>query len=172
MTIITISGITTSPVYLFNGYTLIVTATGSINVTSYNFAVDLENSFQLANIDNSGNISNSNNAVAIQIQSRYFGLDTLNNYNVITSTGNNAIINGYYIKILNNFGRITSTGGGAYINNSGVIEVFNNLQSGLTFSGNVPNTYTIIINSLTQYGQLYYSGTRTLLRMRSRWVLW
>ena len=168
MTTTTISGISPTPVNLSNGDTLIVTTTGSINVSA-TYAV-FSSSNTTCNIDNSGSIINTstiNTYVAINISGLV--LNNLTNNGIISSAGDNSIFigsGGLYLGTFTNFGTITSTGGGAYINNNygnnpGFIAVFNNLQSGLTFSGNVPNTYNIIINSLIQYGQLFCTGNNS-----------
>jgi hypothetical protein len=165
MTIRTISGTTFSQVNLFDGDALIVTTTGSINVVSATYAV-FSGSNTTCSIDNSGSIVNTSiSSVALAINISGVVLNNLTNNGLISSAGANSILissPGPFIDTFTNVGTIRSTGGGAFIKNtSGFINIFNNLQSGLTFSGNVPDAYTIIINSLTQYGQLFCSGNNT-----------
>ena len=83
--------------------------------------------------------------------------------------GGAGIINSNTITTLTNNGSITGGAGNAYgIVNQGLIETLNNAQGGnglkpttkaLTFSGDLPINYNIIINSPTHYGQLNTDGS-------------
>lgn len=85
-----------------------------------------------------------------------------------SNSGRISSIQGDAIRIENvtnfiNTGQITAAAGFAGIASSGTIAVFNNAQGGngssgvttaLTYSGNLPVNYNIIVNSPTHYGQL------------------
>lgn len=86
------------------------------------------------------------------------------NFGQITGVVRYGISNQSTITSLTNVGSIT--GGFGSIGNAGSasIPVFNNLQGSLTsrpvtIVGNLPNSYNIIINSPTNYGQLSAPGT-------------
>jgi uncharacterized protein YhjY with autotransporter beta-barrel domain len=86
------------------------------------------------------------------------------NFGQITGVVRYGISNQSTITSLTNVGSIT--GGFGSIGNAGSasITVFNNLQGSLTsrpvtIVGNLPNSYNIIINSSTNYGQLSAPGT-------------
>ena len=76
--------------------------------------------------------------------------------------GGSGIWNAGSVNTISNYGALLSTFGNG-LNNTGVIATFNNAQGGsassrettaLTYDGNLPTNYNIIINSPTHYGQL------------------
>lgn len=82
------------------------------------------------------------------------------NFGQITGTVRYGIANAATINSLTNVGTITGGFGNIVSSGSASIKVFNNLQGSLAASpvkivGNLPESYNIIINSPSDYGQLY-----------------
>ncbi|MBU3556212.1 autotransporter outer membrane beta-barrel domain-containing protein [Polynucleobacter sp. Ross1-W9] len=118
----------------------------------------------IGTINNSGSISSTTGGTALKNAGQ---IDTITNNGSIYSTGGGtAIANnaGGSITTITNNGSMYSTGGGFGINNtSGTITTLANLQGvgnpngPLTYTGNLPTTYTTLVNG-TQYGQLAVSN--------------
>ena len=99
-------------------------------------------------------------------------INTLINSGDITSTFSTALDNSGTVGVFTNLGQIQALSGNM-ISNSGAITTFNNAQGGngtspsttaLTYAGNLPTNYNIIVSSASSYGQLAVtspSGTTT-----------
>ena len=115
-------------------------------------------------IENWGTVSQINNAGTIRGGNAYGGvgygilntglLGTINNANTISG----GIYNTGTILLINNTANSSGSGivgnGNSSIYNSGSIAILNNAQSDLTYKGQLPNSYGIIVNSPTNYGQM------------------
>jgi len=83
-------------------------------------------------------------------------LVTLTNSGTITGS-KHGVANTGTMTNLNNTGTITGTSGyGIY--NSGTITNLTNSQNNLTFSNNLPTNYSVIINSVSDYGKVTFSS--------------
>ena len=89
-------------------------------------------------------------------------IDSIINSGVIGSGSSLGIANSGTIGTITNTGRISGAVEG--IQNAGTIGVLNNSNGSLFYSGKLPGTYNVIINSLTDYGQirLQSGGTGTM----------
>ena len=134
-------------------------------------AIRVSDASTVTTLTNSGIISLVSEAThstgvlsGINVQDTSSHIVTLNNLGIISVTADNSangirVATGGIITTLTNSGSIDAYGSGAYDikNNGGVITTFNNKQTGLTYSGTLPDNYTSIVNN-TSYGQLFVSN--------------
>lgn len=82
-------------------------------------------------------------------------IDTLLNNGQISSAFSTGLFNSGNLGVVTNIGQILAPFGNM-ISNSGAISTLNNLNGGiaLTYTGTLPLSYNIIINSSTQFGKL------------------
>jgi len=113
-------------------------------------------------ITNSGSINTSGSAAHGMLVRAAGGATTITNSGSITTSGAAAhgieIVNAAGAISISNTGVISATGPGSFgIVNNGTIATLTNSQGGatpLTYSGRLPNNYSLIVNSPINYGKL------------------
>ena len=148
-----------------NGLITNLNNSGSITSTTGN-AIHNNNSGTITTFTNSGTIT-ANNGSAIYNNTNGV-ITSLVNTGTISSSG--YTINNFHgsISTITNTGTITSSGSRGIANGGGAYGTINNLQGAgntsgaLTYLGQLPTNYNIIIGSLSQYGRMAVtSGTGT-----------
>jgi len=167
-----------------NGYGILNNGNGTINTLTNNGTITGNGNYFGEGIANYSTINTLTNNGTITGNGNYFGegianystINTLTNNGTITGNGNyfgDGIANYSTINTLTNNGTITGNGNGysygyGILNDgNGTITYLNNAQGGngatpattaLTYSGNLPTNYNIMIDSATHYGQLSTDG--------------
>ena len=142
---------------LFNSSNLLILE--NYGVISCNSAIVINGSTISSYLTNNNNII-SNNSFGIEIQNG--SINILNNSGTIQSSTNYGLYltpapNASQINILNNFGSIINNDesvASILCGSGSTIVTFNNLQNKLTYEGNLPTNYNIVINSILNYGSL------------------
>ena len=180
ITTLTNNGSINSDYFGISNDDIITTLTNNGSITGGSDGI--ENYATITTLTNNGSIAGNSRAIFNyadatittltnngSINSHYFGI--LNNGTITTLTNNGNITGGGIgndgiITTLTNNGNIT--GGGIVNYYDATITTLNNAQGGdgltpattaLTYGGNLPTNYNIIINSATHYGQLATDGT-------------
>ena len=131
---------------------------GTISNTSQTAIVSKGNQVSINNVTTSSQIIARQTAIFNSSGSGTLG--AISNAGTISSTLSNAIQNSGTISNLTNTGTITAISAGSHgiQNVAGTISALNNAQAGLTYRGNLPTNYNIIINSATSFGTLSASS--------------
>ena len=136
------------------------TISTAVAESAFGFGFGIYNINEIATLDNLGTISVEGGGYGIYNNSGT--ITALNNSGTI-SAGIAGIANFSTIDTLSNSGTISAGTGGTGIVNTGTITTLNNAQGGngatpatteLTYSGNLPTNYNVVISSATRYGQL------------------
>lgn len=123
--------------------------TGTIQAGTESEAI--HNSGSITNISNSGNLLAGHDAIVINNSGT---IGNLINTGTIIGTDFSGIYNTGDIGVLTNNGVISNSND---IYNGGTIGTLNNAQSGLTYSGQLPTNYNIMLNG-SNYGSLIASS--------------
>jgi hypothetical protein len=147
---------------LFNSTISSLENNGTINCDD---AIIINDSNITSYFTNNGNIvSNASNSYGIEIVNS--SINILNNSgNIISATSYGIYLtpslNASQINVLNNFGSIINqdeSDASILCGSGSTITTLNNLQSDLTYEGDLPINYNIIINSQFNYGRLKSKG--------------
>ncbi len=145
-----------------------ITNTGIINTAVYD-GIYLNNSSLTGGIRNTGTIYGEESAITLVLSGRIAG-GILNSGLISTSGANTAGNAGIFIDStsrvdsINNTGTITGFYG---INNLGTLGILVNSQGGnglttsntaLTYNGNLPTNYNVILGSSSHYGQVVFTN--------------
>ena len=136
---------------------------GTISTMAASDYAGLKVTGSITTLTNNGTISGSTGANGIQVLSNG-NIGTLINSTsgqINAGSGSAAIlISGGTFSYPANIGTITNLGiiQGIQVQSGGSVGTLNNLQNGLTYSGNLPSNYNVIISSANAYGKTTFSS--------------